>query len=147
MMATENMATATLTDGQTIDVDPANVVNPGDWFGKRWAILVSYGFQGDWYIVEADNESDAIDILVESGKANGLIIDETAMGDYIHVTIDGEQMDVTDAKRRFPHMDMDAVINAGWATGDTTDTCLYTGDGTPYDTEWIHAIASVESVS
>ncbi len=68
------------------------------------------------------------------------------MGDYIQVTIDGEQMDVTDAKRRFPQMDIDALIKDGWENGETTDSCHYTGNGTPYDTDWITGLASVRSV-
>ncbi len=146
MMTTENNAMATLTDGQKIEVSCANIINPGDWFGKRWAILVSYGYSGDWYIIEAGCESDAIDELVESGKVNGLIIDKNDMDDYIQVTIDGEQMDVTDARRRFPDMEINAVIQAGRENGDTTDSCHYTGEGTPYDIDWIHAIDPVESI-
>ncbi len=82
MMATENLAIATLTDAQTIELPYANIINPGDWFGKRWAVLVSYGYSGDWYIVEASCESDAMDVLVESGKADYLVIDADDLDDY-----------------------------------------------------------------
>ncbi len=53
-------------------VDPAPVertvtfINPGEWFKKRWLIGVGAGFFCLFYIVEADNESDAIDALTDS---------------------------------------------------------------------------------
>ena len=114
MMTTENNAIATLTDGQTIELPYSNIINPGDWFSKRWAVLVSYGYSGDWYIVEAGCESDAMDVLVESGKAGYLVIDPDDLGDYRD------------------------------ESGDYR--CSFAGDGTPYDTDWITGLASVESV-
>ena len=114
MMTIESNAIATLTDGQTIELPSVNIINPGEWFGKRFAVLVSYGFSGDYYIVEASCESDALDELVESGKAPGLIIDADDLKDY---------QDESGEYR-----------------------CSFAGDGTPYDTEWVHAIKSVDVI-
>jgi hypothetical protein len=41
------------------------VLNPGGWFGETWEITFGPGFGSLVVIVEADNESDAIDALVD----------------------------------------------------------------------------------
>lgn len=61
----------------------APVVNPGDWFGKTWHLSVCISNTGGLhYIVEADNLSDAIDILAESEEHGSIIaIDVDVEGD------------------------------------------------------------------
>lgn len=52
-------------------------INPGEWFGEVWAIGISCGFNGAIVLVEADNEGDAIDALIDNGKWNHLfVVDE-----------------------------------------------------------------------
>jgi hypothetical protein len=75
----------------------APVVNPGDWFGKTWHLSVCISNTGGpHYIVEADNVSDAIDILAESEEYGSIIaIDVDVEGDdYGEPLSDG--MELTD---------------------------------------------------
>lgn len=61
----------------------AEVINPGDWFGKVWLIEVGCGYSSIFFAVEADHVSDALDKFVgsEAGKTHAQI-EESAYGDY-----------------------------------------------------------------
>ena len=45
----------------------AEVINPGDWFGKVWLIEVGGSYTPIFFAVEADHVSDALDKFVGSG--------------------------------------------------------------------------------
>jgi hypothetical protein len=61
----------------------AEVIDPGNWFGKCWLIEVGCGYSSIYYVVEADNVTDALDEFVgsEPGKKHA-IIDPSDYGDY-----------------------------------------------------------------
>ena len=43
-----------------------HLVNRGEWFGKTWLIGIGMGFESTLLVIEADSESDAIDVLADS---------------------------------------------------------------------------------
>lgn len=53
--------------GDKVRVDFA--LNRGEWFGKTWLIRIAQGFESCNVLVEADNESDAVDVLADSKRA------------------------------------------------------------------------------
>lgn len=61
----------------------AEVVNPAGWFGKTWLLELQCGFDCDYFVVEADTLSDAIDELAESERfGHRIAIQEHEQGDY-----------------------------------------------------------------
>lgn len=129
-------------------------LNPDErtWDDVNNAYLVgaSWGFSIDFVLVLADSFDSAVDEAVDAdvGPVRSLRIDAEDMDDYVYVHIDGEEMDVTDARRRFPTHDIDAIRDAGYANGDTWDSCHYTGSGTAYDTDHLygHGPEEIESI-
>jgi hypothetical protein len=60
----------------------APVVNPGDWFGKTWAIENAVGYSVGYRIVEADSEQSALDTLCDDEEHGRVIrIDIASNGD------------------------------------------------------------------
>lgn len=51
----------------------AEVLNPGDWWGKVWLIGHACGCSMIWFVVEADHEQDAFDIFADHEKRGHLI--------------------------------------------------------------------------
>lgn len=72
------MITATTKEYGTVKVDFA--INRGQWFGKTWLIEVGMGYDSCFVLVEADDESDAIDVLADS-KRSYLIDTDEDLGD------------------------------------------------------------------
>lgn len=61
----------------------ADVVNPGDWFGKTWLLEIGGGFTPLFLVVEADSVSDAISELADSNKfGHHIIVADDDLGDY-----------------------------------------------------------------
>ncbi len=61
----------------------AEVINPGDWFGKVWLIEVGCGYSSVFYAVEADHLTDALDVFVGSDIGKKQVgIPESDYGDY-----------------------------------------------------------------
>lgn len=61
----------------------ADVVNPGDWWGRLWLIEVGCGYGSVYYGVEADTASDALDEFADSKHVHHIQIDvELEGGDY-----------------------------------------------------------------
>ena len=56
------------------------LVNRGGWFGETWIIGIGMGFETAMFLVEAGNETDALDEFVDSQYGH-LIIDDDAMRD------------------------------------------------------------------
>lgn len=127
----------TLKDGRELDSIP--FVNPDETFGKPYLIGTSCGYSVYFGLVIADDLGSAIDEYVESHHGEGLRIPDEDREDYITVTIDGERMEVYDARKRFPEMDISAVIENGWADGSTEDRANYTGQGEVYDSDHLYA--------
>ena len=136
----------TLSGGRVLEDLPH--VNPDEEYGKLYLIGTSCGFSAFYALVIADSCANAVDEFVESEHGAGLRISEDDMDDYIEVTIDGEKMDVTDARRRFPDRDIDAIIRDGWEDGETTDErCNFTGQGVAYDSDHVLIIGPEDIVS
>jgi hypothetical protein len=126
----------TLMDKRTIESVP--FVNPDETYGSPYLVGTSCGYSVFFGLVIADSLESAIDEYVESDHGKGLRIDPDDMDDYITVVIDGERMDVFDARRRFPQMDIDAVIRDGWEDGSTEERCHHTGQGEVYDSDHLY---------
>jgi hypothetical protein len=61
----------------------ADVVNPGDWFGKTWLLVIEGGFTPLFLIVEADSVSDAISELADSKEfGHHIIVNDADLADY-----------------------------------------------------------------
>ena len=60
----------------------AEAVNKNQWFGTCWLVMIPAGFEAYMFIVEADNESYALDELVDSK--------------FGHLVLAEDQEDVTD---------------------------------------------------
>jgi len=67
------MIQVTRKDGETVKIDCA--INRGEWFGKTWLITIGCGFSGWHCLVEAGDENDAIDAIVDSSRADMLKTD------------------------------------------------------------------------
>lgn len=68
-------ATFSLNSHLTIENEPIDdYVNPGDWFGKIWIVRIDCGYCPALVAVEAGNEGDAVDALIDSGKWNHLFV-------------------------------------------------------------------------
>jgi hypothetical protein len=57
-------------------------VNPGDWFGKTWAMEIGGSYAPFFVVVEADSITDAIDELIDSKYGAQFIIDPADYADY-----------------------------------------------------------------
>lgn len=108
----------------------AEVVNPGDWFGKTWLIEVAVSHEPIYLVVEADNPSDAFDELAESEKhGHHVVVDEADLDDYPE-----------DSRHYGPSgqvMDLDNVMIHGREHHRSPWSCRYYGDGLPE--EGVHA--------
>ena len=78
-MSTKVTASFTLRAHQFTGVP---VVNPGDWFGKSWLIVIGEGPGCNFYVVEADSPSDAIDEFIDSEYGSVVHIEGSELGDY-----------------------------------------------------------------
>lgn len=66
----------------THDVE-AEVINPGNWFGKVWLIEIGIGNGNHFLAVEADSASDAIDELADDEKhGHHINVEEPDLKDY-----------------------------------------------------------------
>jgi len=102
----------------------ADVVNPGDWFGKTWLICIEGGFTPLFLIVESDSASDAISELADSEEyGHHIIVDEADLGDY-----DPETCEYSGSGK---------VIDTDWLSVHGCEgcsipfKCRYHGDGLP----------------
>lgn len=73
------------------------VINPGDWFGKTWIIEVGVGNGNYFLAVEADTQTDAIDVLADSDQfGHAINIDvEDVDEDTSTAGNDGHPVDLT----------------------------------------------------
>lgn len=53
---------------QTVEVEA--LINPDDWFGRTLLMMVC----GKWFVVEADNEQDALDAFVDSERYGQMLV-------------------------------------------------------------------------
>lgn len=60
----------------------ATAINPGNWFGKTWLIELGVTYTPMFFVVEADNVSDAIDELAESEYGHLIVVEDDDLGDY-----------------------------------------------------------------
>jgi len=60
----------------------AEVVNPGDWFGKVWLIEIGGCYVPIFYAVEASDESTAIDEFTDSEFGHHIKVSEEDRADY-----------------------------------------------------------------
>jgi hypothetical protein len=67
-------ATTLTRKSQILKVD--HLVNRGQWFGKTWLIGIQMGFEQALFIVEADNEGDALDTFTDSKYGHLIKTDE-----------------------------------------------------------------------
>jgi len=71
--------------GQPVE---AEVLNPGNWFGKTWLLEIGGSFTPLFLCVEADSASDAIDELADDEKyGHNIVIGPEDMGDYDEETV------------------------------------------------------------
>lgn len=69
----------------------AEVLNPGDWWGKIWLIEVGCGISSLFFVVEAEHESAAFDVLADhEERGHHIRISEDQFADY------GEEFHVGD---------------------------------------------------
>lgn len=68
-----------------------DVINPGDWYGNAWLIEIGIGAWTLFFIVEADCETDALDILSGDDKHKHLLlIKPEDFGDWGHTVHAGD---------------------------------------------------------
>jgi hypothetical protein len=79
-------------------VSQNDYINPDSWFGKTWVLGVSCGISGFWFVVEADNASDAVDEFVDSRYGHLLEVEESEFDEEIHTRAGncGVSVDLTD---------------------------------------------------
>ena len=53
-----------------------NLVNRAQWFGKTWLLQIAVGYDSINFVVEADNEQDAIDEFTDSKYGHMIKTDE-----------------------------------------------------------------------
>lgn len=71
----------------------AEVLNPGDWFGKVWLVGNTCGVSTIWFGVEADSVSDALDEFAENDKTRHLVeIQDSEKADYGFEVNPGDQI-------------------------------------------------------
>lgn len=102
----------------------ADVVNPGDWFGKTWLIVIEGGFTPLFLIVEADSVSDAIDSLANDEQyGHHIVVDDADLDDY-----DPETCEYSGSGKV---IDTDWLSIHGCEGCPVPFPCRYYGDGIP----------------
>ena len=108
--------------GQEIE---AEVVNPGDWFGRVWLVEIGGSYAPRFLAVEADSVSDAIDELADSEKhGHEIRVADADLGDYDPETCSRAGND-------------SAIVDLDWVAVHGVDgkcvhwPCVYKGDGLP----------------
>ena len=66
--------------GQRLEGIP--VINPGDWWGKAWLVELGGSYMAEYYVVEADSVSDAIDEFADSAHGHLITVEERYYDDY-----------------------------------------------------------------
>jgi hypothetical protein len=99
----------------------AEVLNPGDWFGKTWLIEIGGSNWPLFLAVEADSVSDALDELADNEKyGHNIVVADADLGDYPeedrHYGPSGQVVD------------LDNVMVHGQERSATPWECVYTGD-------------------
>ena len=102
----------------------AEVLNPGDWFGKTWLIEIGGSNWPLFLAVEADSVSDALDELADNEKyGHNIVVADADLGDYPeedrHYGPSGQVVD------------LDNVMVHGQERRATPWECVYTGDNLP----------------
>lgn len=60
------------------------VLNPGDWFGKAWLIVIDDSYWSTYLVVEADSVQDALDELADNKKyGHHVVVADEDLGDYL----------------------------------------------------------------
>jgi hypothetical protein len=116
-------AKATFQGQQLTDIP---VINPGNWFGKSWLIEIGGSFTPVYFVVEADNVSDAIDELADNDQfGHHIVVSEADQGDYD-----------PDNCHYGPHgqiLDLDHLLIHGQEGAKCPFPCRYFGDELPQD--------------
>ena len=61
----------------------AEVVNPGEWFGKTWLVEIGGSVEPSFLVVEADTVCDAIDELADSAEhGHHVVVTDAELADY-----------------------------------------------------------------
>jgi len=127
----------------------APVINPGDWFGRTWHLSVYVSNTGGpHYIVEADDVSDAIDILAESEEYGHIIaIDVDVEGDdYGEPLSDGIELTndmsakADEAAKRLgvPRSELWLTLKGNFIEGGCISRPSMSGQGVWYDADNLH---------
>ena len=100
------------------------VLNPGDWWGKRWLLELGGSYWPTFLVVEADTVADAIDELADSDKYGHLItVPNEDLADYdpedFHYGPSGQVLD------------LDHLMINGQEGTDCPFRCTYHGEGLP----------------
>ena len=107
----------------------AEVINPGDWFGKTWLVEIGGCAWPTFVAVEADSVTDAIDELSGNDKyGHNLVVEDADLADYpedSRYCNDGGQV-----------LDLDNILihgeeRPGHRNEYTPWACVYTGDDLP----------------
>lgn len=102
------------------------VLNPGNWFGKCWLLVIEDSYWPTHLVVEADSVQDAIDELADNEKYRHLIVvDDADLGDYPE-----------DERHYGPSgqvIDTDNLMVYGQEGSKCPFPCRYFGDGLPGD--------------
>ena len=106
------------------DLTDIPVLNPGDWFGRAFLIEIGGGYSPLFLVVEADNITDAIDVLADHDKYGHLIaVPDEDLGDYdpddCHYGPSGQVLD------------LDHLLIHGQEGADCPFPCRYFGEGCP----------------
>jgi len=101
----------------------ATVVNPGEWFGKTWLLLIARGLEPDTYVVEADTVEDAINVFSDSRYGHLIHVPDSMLDDY------PEENRQYDGNGRVIETDWVAVI--GRHDAELPWPCWYFGEGLP----------------
>jgi hypothetical protein len=113
--------------GQPVE---AEVVNPGDWFGKTWLLEIAFSNWPLFLVVEADSPQDVIDELAENEKhRHHIVVDDADLGDYPE-----------DDRHYGPSgqvLDLDNLMIHGREHHHSPWPCRYYGEGLPE--EGVHA--------
>jgi hypothetical protein len=100
------------------------VLNPGDWFGKCWLIVIEDSCWPTYLVVEADSVSDAFDELADDEKyGHHVVVPDEDLGDYPE-----------DQRHYGPSgqvIDLDNVMVYGQEGSDCPFPCRYFGHGLP----------------
>ncbi len=110
----------------------AEVINPGDWWGKVWLIEIGHGISSSYFAVEGDTLQHALDEFADSAYGHLIHIDiDVEGGDY------GCQMSKGDTIKDGVVLEEDSWVNLKGEISDTSlSECSYYGNaGTPCDTD------------